>query len=268
MPPNSPACARPTLSTTPTSGSRHARRAGRSRRCRSRPSRRRGTACRASSSSIVIGAPTSLLNEARGATVGPSRSRIARSRFFVVVLPFDPVTPTILRSPRARTRATTSVARAPSATTASSTTICGTGRSSGVLDDQQRGAGLDGRPARRGARRRTRRAWRRRRRPADQSASRSSTRAVDDGLAASASVPRRCRRAAEHRGDLGEGRARSCAQPASRSAARVVACRIRDLHARDLVVVLVAGAGVEDRVALAGERQRRADRGSRGSATS
>jgi hypothetical protein len=36
----------------------------------------------------VIGAPTWLLNDPAGATVGPSASRIARSRFLVVVLPF------------------------------------------------------------------------------------------------------------------------------------------------------------------------------------
>ena len=53
---------------------------------------------------MVMGAPTSLLNEARAATVGPTRSSTVRSRFLVVVLPFDPVTPTMRSLPSARTR--------------------------------------------------------------------------------------------------------------------------------------------------------------------
>src|SRR5690606_22715471 len=51
--------------------------------------------------SIVSGAPTALLYDATGATVSPSSDRIARSMFFVVVLPLDPVIPTIFRRPRA-----------------------------------------------------------------------------------------------------------------------------------------------------------------------
>ncbi len=129
MPPNSPAWARPTFSTMPTSG-----RAIRTSRAISPTPDAPISATRnrvsAASSSIVTGAPTSLLNEARAATVGPTRSSTARSRFFVVVLPFDPVTPTMRRSPAARTRATTSVASAPSASTVSATTTCGTARSS------------------------------------------------------------------------------------------------------------------------------------------
>ena len=48
-----------------------------------------------------------------GATVGPSASRIARSRFLVVVLPFEPVIAATRSRPRARTRATTRRARPP-----------------------------------------------------------------------------------------------------------------------------------------------------------
>ena len=43
-----------------------------------------------------------------------------------MVLPFEPVMPTIRSRPSARTLVMTSVARAPSAVTESSTTICGT----------------------------------------------------------------------------------------------------------------------------------------------
>ncbi len=129
MPPNSPACASPTLSTTPMSG-----RAMRTRRVISPMPLAPISATRNSvssvTSSIVMGAPTSLLNDARGAMVGPTCSRIDRSRFLVVVLPFDPVMPTIFRCPFERTLAMTSVASAPSATTVSTTTSCGTGRSS------------------------------------------------------------------------------------------------------------------------------------------
>ena len=83
-------------------------------------------------SSMVIGAPTSLLNEPRGATVSPARSQMARSRFLVVVLPLEPVTAITWSRPRARTWATTSEARAPSARTTSGTTIWLTGRSRGL----------------------------------------------------------------------------------------------------------------------------------------
>ena len=62
----------------------------------------------ASIRSIVIGAPTSLLKDPGGATVAPCSLRMAASRFLVVVLPFEPVMPTILSVPARRTRATTS----------------------------------------------------------------------------------------------------------------------------------------------------------------
>ena len=103
MPPKPPACAMPTMSTTPTSGS-------------TRPARRAIspgalapnslTRYRVSyvTRSIVSGAPTSLLNDACGDTVSPTGSRMRASRFFVVVLPLEPVIPTIAQVAAARGR--------------------------------------------------------------------------------------------------------------------------------------------------------------------
>ena len=92
MPPNSPAWARPTLSTTPTSGRRDRDQPGDLADRRSRPSRRRGTRCLRRCASIEIGRADLVVERA------PRRDRralgaraSARSRFFVVVLPFDPV---------------------------------------------------------------------------------------------------------------------------------------------------------------------------------
>ncbi len=89
------------------------------------------------------GAPTSLLNDLTGATVSPSPSRMRARKFFVVVLPLDPVIPMMRREPPARTRATTSLASSPSAATASATTIWLTGDIDRVLHDRQHGAGRD-----------------------------------------------------------------------------------------------------------------------------
>ena len=73
-------------------------------------------------------------------------------------------------------------------------------------------------------------------------------------LDAAAASPRRSR----------EGQRDHASHPASRSASRASSrAEYGMLHARDLVVVLVARAGVEDRVALAREGERRAERGTR-----
>ena len=130
MLPNPPACASPTFSTTPTSG-----RASATSRAMSPAADAPISATRYSVScmtrSIVIGPPTALLNEAWDATVGPTRPRISRRRFLVVVLPLEPVMPTTRSRSPARTRATTSFASAARAVVASATTTCGTSRSRG-----------------------------------------------------------------------------------------------------------------------------------------
>ena len=204
-----------------------------------------------------MGAPTSLLNEARAATVGPTRSSIARSRFLVVVLPFDPVTPTMRSLPSARTRRTTSVARAPSASTESATTTWGTRELECMLDDEQGGTLLG-----------------RRRGEAvpvvelaalgDEDAARRST-SRESVVTVPSTMRLRCgiralevQRAARGRRDLGQGEGDHRATPHRAAPARVVPWpNTGSFTPRDLVVVLVAGAGVEDRVAFVGEGERR-----------
>ena len=128
-PPNSPTCASPTLSTMPTSGVTIEMSWAISPMALA-PISTIWNFVSFVTLSISVGAPTLLLNEPNGATVAPSGSRMARSMFFVVVLPFEPVTATTRSSPRARTRATTSRASAPIATTPFATITWLTGRSS------------------------------------------------------------------------------------------------------------------------------------------
>ena len=60
-----------------------------------------------------------------GATVGPTVLKIARSKFLVVVLPFEPVMPITLMLPALRTLASTADASLASARTTSLTKIWG-----------------------------------------------------------------------------------------------------------------------------------------------
>ena len=129
IPPNSPACASPTLSTTEMSGVAIATSRAISPSWLAPISTTRYSVC-SSTRSIEIGAPTWLLNDPCGATVGPSASSTARSRFLVVVLPLEPVIATIRSFPAARTRSTTSRAMAARAATPSGTISCGTATSS------------------------------------------------------------------------------------------------------------------------------------------
>ena len=99
IPPNSPACASPTLSTTEMSGVAIATSRAISPSWLAPISTTRYSVC-SSTRSIEIGAPTWLLNDPCGATVGPSASSTARSRFLVVVLPLEPVIATIRSFPR------------------------------------------------------------------------------------------------------------------------------------------------------------------------
>jgi hypothetical protein len=63
-----------------------------------------------------------------------------RSRFFVVVLPFEPVMPTTVSTPSSRMRRMTSVASIPSASTEFATMIWGTARSSVTCSAMTRAA--------------------------------------------------------------------------------------------------------------------------------
>ena len=132
MPPKSPAWARPTLSTTRDVGTDDRRRAGRYRRCALAPISTTRKRVSSSTASIEIGAPTWLLNEPRGATVGPDAlEQTPRSRFFVVVLPFEPVMPTTEGASGADP-GDHGAREGASAATPSATMICGTSTSTGV----------------------------------------------------------------------------------------------------------------------------------------
>ncbi len=79
----------------------------------------------ASARSMVSGTPSSLLSEPIVAIVGAALESTAASRSLVLVLPWEPVSPTTV-SP-SRSRATTWAASACSAAWASSTTTVGSG---------------------------------------------------------------------------------------------------------------------------------------------
>ena len=115
--PNSPRCARPTLSTTPIRGCATWHSAAMCPRPRAESSSTRWRVA-ASARSAVQGRPSSLLNDPGGATVGPSGARTAASRSFVDVLPELPVTPTTVRPASLSTATLCAASRASAARTA------------------------------------------------------------------------------------------------------------------------------------------------------
>ena len=119
--PNSPACAFPTHSTTPSRGGAIRQSAAMWPGPRADNSATRYLVP-ASARSTVSGWPISLLKEFCGATVGPSVAISCAARSLVVVLPADPVMPAITSPGR---RSTTALARRPSAAGTSSAMSAG-----------------------------------------------------------------------------------------------------------------------------------------------
>jgi hypothetical protein len=111
--PNSPTCARPTLSTSPIRGGTAA--ASRAM-CPGPRAENSSTRWRVPvwARSAVQGRPSSLLNDPGGATVAPSGASTAASRSLVEVLPELPVTPTTVVPGSDRTTCPASAASAVS----------------------------------------------------------------------------------------------------------------------------------------------------------
>ena len=126
--PNSPACARPTLSTAPILGGAMSHSWAMWPMPRADISSTRYLVD-SSARSTVSGRPSSLLNEPTGAIVGPSRSTTWAVRSLVEVLPDDPVIPMTVAD---GSRRSTSRASAPRATVTSAVTITGTSWTSGI----------------------------------------------------------------------------------------------------------------------------------------
>ena len=127
--PNSPRWATPTLSTTATSGGAMVVSRAISPTWLA-PISATKNRVDALTLSAVSGRPTSLLNDPTGATVPPSSLSSAWSRSLVVVLPTEPVMPTMAKgSASARRRSMLCLASRPSAATVSLTTIWGSGAS-------------------------------------------------------------------------------------------------------------------------------------------
>ena len=263
MPPNPPAWARPTLSTTPMSGSAIATRRAISPSPLAPISTTRN-ACRASMRSIEIGAPTWLLNEPAAATVGPTSEDRAEHVLGARLA---------VRAGDRRRRAGAERADALDDLVARR----GERGDDVVDDDQGHGAG------RRRVRRRASAAPASTAAAANRWPSVSSPRHGEED-AAGGHEPRES--VSTTPSTTGLARASAVEEEGAADAISAISARVRAITrptrpraARralrpgrstgsvrpDVAVVLVAGAGAEDRVALAGQRDGRAD-GRRGRA--
>ena len=119
--PNTPACAAPTFSTTPTEGGAIAHRSRMLPGARAPISSTRNRVC-TPQRSAVSGTPSSLLYDPVAATVSPSGASSAAIRSLVLVLPDDPVTATTRRPDAVSRSVTARASRASPASTSSTST--------------------------------------------------------------------------------------------------------------------------------------------------